>query len=246
MSSFPAVFICGLFNDAVSSSNYKASNARIIKEQWTGKDTSGSGRGKIWHYTVICLNELRKTKKKHLAGYQAQTGTWTSRIWSNETGLPTTPVTVRPADDEFGRACGVKKELAAIQKLNVTFIHNLLQGLSTFSTSKTAFTSVHRYAGRKIIKLRQQLTPIYQKVYLAYYYEQVHVLFNKFLSPQWDTGTPFVRANFQYQVSFLLLRFPHNPPTSSSVKHVPARYLTFLRHAGQWLTATVTAKYTWH
>jgi hypothetical protein len=36
-----------LFNDAVSSSDFIASNDRMINEKWIGKDVEGSGRGII-------------------------------------------------------------------------------------------------------------------------------------------------------------------------------------------------------
>jgi hypothetical protein len=35
---------CGLFNDAVSSTDYIASNDRVINENLIGKDMEGSGR----------------------------------------------------------------------------------------------------------------------------------------------------------------------------------------------------------
>jgi hypothetical protein len=38
-------FVCGLFNDAISSSHYTASNDRMINEWRIGKDMEGSGRG---------------------------------------------------------------------------------------------------------------------------------------------------------------------------------------------------------
>jgi hypothetical protein len=41
------LFICCLFNDAVNSSDYIASDDRMINEYWVGKDTEGSGRGLI-------------------------------------------------------------------------------------------------------------------------------------------------------------------------------------------------------
>jgi hypothetical protein len=37
------LFICGLFNDAVSSSGYVTSNGTMISEWWIGKDVEGSG-----------------------------------------------------------------------------------------------------------------------------------------------------------------------------------------------------------
>jgi hypothetical protein len=39
------IFICCLFNDAVSSSVYIASNARVINEELIGKNVEGSARG---------------------------------------------------------------------------------------------------------------------------------------------------------------------------------------------------------
>jgi hypothetical protein len=39
------LFIYSLFNDSASSSDYIASNGRIISELWIGKDMEGSGRG---------------------------------------------------------------------------------------------------------------------------------------------------------------------------------------------------------
>lgn len=41
------VFICGLFNDALSSSRYVASDSWIINKQLIGKNVAGSGRGLI-------------------------------------------------------------------------------------------------------------------------------------------------------------------------------------------------------
>jgi hypothetical protein len=46
-----AFFICGLFNDAVSTTDYIASNSWITNEQRIGKDEEGSGRGLIL-YTI--------------------------------------------------------------------------------------------------------------------------------------------------------------------------------------------------
>jgi hypothetical protein len=42
------LFIIGLFNDAVHSPDYTASNESIISESWIGKDVEGSGRGLMW------------------------------------------------------------------------------------------------------------------------------------------------------------------------------------------------------
>jgi hypothetical protein len=41
------IFICGSLNDAASSSDYMASNDRVINEQWLGKDMEGGDRGLI-------------------------------------------------------------------------------------------------------------------------------------------------------------------------------------------------------
>jgi hypothetical protein len=41
------LFICGLFNDAASSSDYSASNNRIISEISIGKHMEGSGNALI-------------------------------------------------------------------------------------------------------------------------------------------------------------------------------------------------------
>jgi hypothetical protein len=41
------LFVYGLFNDAVSSSDYIASNDGMINEYWIGKDMEGSGIGLI-------------------------------------------------------------------------------------------------------------------------------------------------------------------------------------------------------
>jgi hypothetical protein len=40
-------FLYGIFNDAVSHSDYKASNNKKISERWLGKDAKGIGRGVI-------------------------------------------------------------------------------------------------------------------------------------------------------------------------------------------------------
>jgi hypothetical protein len=65
------LFICGLFNDAVSSSDYIASTARIINGPWIDKGTEGSGRGLfvgiIWHLPeagVITSRPQCSVKKK--------------------------------------------------------------------------------------------------------------------------------------------------------------------------------------
>jgi hypothetical protein len=39
--------ICGLFNDAVSSSVYIVSSDMMTNELWIGKEVEGSGRGLI-------------------------------------------------------------------------------------------------------------------------------------------------------------------------------------------------------
>jgi hypothetical protein len=58
------LFICGLFNKAVSSLDCIASNGRVINEWWIGKDVERSGRGLILrYYPEICLERLRKTTK---------------------------------------------------------------------------------------------------------------------------------------------------------------------------------------
>jgi hypothetical protein len=49
-------FVCGLFNDAVSSSNCIASNDKVINGQWIEKYTEQSGNVIIFgHCSVICL-----------------------------------------------------------------------------------------------------------------------------------------------------------------------------------------------
>jgi hypothetical protein len=49
------LFICGLFNDAVSSSDHTASNDGMINEERIGKDR---------YYPENCLKKLRNTMKK--------------------------------------------------------------------------------------------------------------------------------------------------------------------------------------
>jgi hypothetical protein len=39
--------VCGLFNDAVGSSDYISSNGAIIKEGWIGKDRKENGHSLI-------------------------------------------------------------------------------------------------------------------------------------------------------------------------------------------------------
>jgi hypothetical protein len=54
------VFICGLFNDNINSSDYIASNDRMISEKRIGEDTEGNGRCLLY---ANCLEGVRKTKK---------------------------------------------------------------------------------------------------------------------------------------------------------------------------------------
>jgi hypothetical protein len=84
------LFVYGLFNDAVSSSDYIAWNDRMINERWIGKDVEGSGRGLIEaSIPVFFLEELRKTTEnlsgKPLSGPRLNPGTPEYKA-----GLPTT------------------------------------------------------------------------------------------------------------------------------------------------------------
>jgi hypothetical protein len=52
-------FICSLFNDTVSSSDYIVSNDMMINE--LERMCKGSGHGSLRYYPIICLKGLRKT-----------------------------------------------------------------------------------------------------------------------------------------------------------------------------------------
>jgi hypothetical protein len=48
-------FICGLFNDAVSVSDYMFSSSRMISESWIGKYVEGSGRNIMYSISQIIV-----------------------------------------------------------------------------------------------------------------------------------------------------------------------------------------------
>jgi hypothetical protein len=57
------LFIYVWFNDSISSSDYWASNNRMINEQWNGKDVEGSDRDTIWSAIAAFAWGDRKTTK---------------------------------------------------------------------------------------------------------------------------------------------------------------------------------------
>jgi hypothetical protein len=60
-------FICGLFNDAVSSLDYIAYNAKLIERILKEKPWSN-----LWYYPGICQERLRKAMKKPTVSKAAQ------------------------------------------------------------------------------------------------------------------------------------------------------------------------------
>jgi hypothetical protein len=57
------IYICDLFYDAVSSSDYTASNNRITNEWWIEKDVEGSGRGQKRLLSQNLSGETEKNNK---------------------------------------------------------------------------------------------------------------------------------------------------------------------------------------
>jgi hypothetical protein len=57
------ILIYGLFNDDVSSSDYKASHCTVINEEWPGKDMEGSGPG-LSSGRLLYRHLLRRTEEK--------------------------------------------------------------------------------------------------------------------------------------------------------------------------------------
>jgi hypothetical protein len=62
LSTAKLLFICDLFNDAITVSDYRASNDRNI-EWWNQKNVERSGPNLTWGTTPVCLLVLLKTTK---------------------------------------------------------------------------------------------------------------------------------------------------------------------------------------
>jgi hypothetical protein len=70
------LFICGLFHDAVSSSDYIGPNNRTTNERWIIKDVEGSGCGSAMPAFGWGTEEITKTSVK-TAGFRAE-------IWTRD------------------------------------------------------------------------------------------------------------------------------------------------------------------